>query len=170
MEIVMKRALPFGLALVSCAAGITVASPPSGVTPNLLARGTYPEFKIDSDKQAGVDFSARAKTKGAPAKALDIVVRSHAYEPGSSTGWHGHPGPVFITVQQGTLTFYEYDDPTCTPTVVTAGGGYVDSGHGHIARNETNEPALDYSVIIAPVGQPFRTDEGFTAPGPYCGF
>ncbi len=165
----MKRALLSGLAVVSCAA-ITVASPPSGVTPDLLARGTYPEFKVDSEKKIGVDFSARAQTKDDPTEAVDIIVRKHTYAPHSSTGWHGHPGPVFITVDEGTLTFYEYDDPTCTPTVVTAGGGYVDSGHGHIARNETDEAAIDYSVIVAPVGQPFRIDEGFTAPSPYCGF
>jgi len=54
------------------------------------------------------------------------------------------------------------------PIVVTAGHGYVDSGHGHIARNETDQPAADISVIMAPVGAPFRQE--LTAPGPYCEF
>lgn len=169
----MKRALPYGIALVSCAAVVTFASPPTpnpdSVRPTLLARGTYPEFKVDSDKQVGVDFSARAKTKADPSEALDVVVRAHAYDPSSSTGWHMHPGPVFITVTEGTLKFYEYGDPTCTPVIVSAGGGYVDTGHGHMARNEDPEkPAEDISVIIAPVGQPFRSE--LPAPGPYCGF
>jgi hypothetical protein len=75
---------------------------------------------------------------------------------------------VFVTVIQGTLTFYEYNDPTCTPIVVTAGHGYVDSGRGHIGRNETDQPATDISVIIAPVGGAFRTE--LPAPGPYCSF
>src|SRR5439155_14221647 len=57
-----------------------------------------------------------------------------SYLPRASTGWHTHPGPVLITVLQGTVTFYEYDDPTCTPKVVTVGQGYVDDGHGHIWR------------------------------------
>jgi hypothetical protein len=167
----MKKALSYGIALVSCAAGITVASPPDGVTPALLAQATYPEFKVDSNKQVGVDFRAMAKTKGDPKEALDVVVREHTYEPNSTTGWHGHPGPVFVTVVEGTLTFYEYDDPTCTPITVTAPGGYVDDGHGHVARNEDPvNPARDISVIIAPPGGPFRTDEGFTAPNAYCGF
>jgi hypothetical protein len=165
----MKRALPYGLALVSCAAAITFASPPTptpqSVTPNLLSRGTFPEFKVKSE---GNGFEFEAEAKG----ALDIVVRAHAYDPGSSTGWHGHPGPVFITVTEGTLYFYEYDDPTCTPTIVEAPGGYVDTGHGHIAVNQDHlNPAKDVSVIIAPVSPaPFRIDDGFTAPGPYCGF
>ena len=107
-------------------------------------------------------FKAEAK---AP---IDVVVRRHAYLPGGSTGWHAHPYPVLITVVEGELTFYEYDDPTCTPQVVTAGNGYVDSGHGHLARNETDLPALDVSVIMAPVGAAFRTE--LEAPGPFCDF
>jgi hypothetical protein len=78
------------------------------------------------------------------------------------------PYPVFITVIEGELMSYEYDDPTCTPVVVTAGHGYVDSGHGHIGRNLSGQPATDISVIMAPVGAPFRTE--LDAPGPCCGF
>jgi hypothetical protein len=51
---------------------------------------------------------------------------------------------------------------------VTAGHGYVDSGSGHLGRNETNAPATDISVIMAPVGSPFRGE--LDAPSPYCGF
>src|SRR2546429_7365130 len=35
-------------------------------------------------------FRSKAKAK-AP---IDMVVRQHVYAPGSSTGWHTHPGPV----------------------------------------------------------------------------
>jgi hypothetical protein len=75
---------------------------------------------------------------------------------------------VFITVLKGMLTFYEYDDPTCTPNVVRAGEGYVDDGHGHIGVNDSDQPALDVSVILAPVGLAFRGE--LNAPSPYCGF
>ena len=96
------------------------------------------------------------------------MVRRHDYLPGSTTGWHTHPGPVFITVLEGQVTFYEYDDPDCTPKVVSAGQGYVDTGHGHIGRNQTGAPANDVTVIFAPVGAAFRGE--LAAPGPYCGF
>jgi hypothetical protein len=148
-------------ALLVALVAITLGSMASGVTPTLLARGTYPAFKVASAHGPSM-FKAEAK---AP---IDVVVRRHDYAVGGSTGWHGHPYPVLITVVTGELTFYEYDDPTCTPVVVTAGHGYVDSGHGHIARNLSSEPATDISVIMAPVGQPFRTE--LDAPGPYCGF
>ncbi len=148
-------------ALLAAAVTITMASLPSGVTPTLLARGTYDAFKVMS--QQGPDmFKADAK---AP---IDLVVRRHDYAIDGSTGWHAHPYPVFVTVITGQVTFYEHDDPTCTPVVVSAGEGYVDSGHGHIGRNESGQPATDISVIMAPVGAPFRTE--LDAPGPYCDF
>jgi quercetin dioxygenase-like cupin family protein len=149
---------------------VTRAEPANGVTPTVLARGTYPRFHVKTDPSSLVDFEAKAK------EPLDLVVRQHQYAASalcstgpcpSSTGWHRHPGPVFITVTHGTLTFYEADDPTCTPHVVSAQAGYdhayVDEGHGHIGRNESGEPATDVSVIVAPVNLPFRTD--IPAPG-----
>jgi hypothetical protein len=148
--------------LAGMLASIALASPPVGVTPTLLARGTYDSFKVRSYPQGPGDFKAEAKA------ATDIVVRRHDYEPGSTTGWHTHPGPVFVTVIEGEVTFYEYDDPTCTPIVVKAGEGYVDTGRGHIGRNETGQPATDVTVIIAPVGGAFRGE--LDAPGPHCDF
>ena len=143
-------------------ATIAWASPPSGVTPTVLSRGTYEPFKVKTDHDSLVDFEAKAKAD------FDMVVRQHDYAPHAFTGWHTHPGPVFITVLKGVLTFYEYDDPTCTPNVVRAGEGYVDDGHGHIGVNDSDQPALDVSVILAPVGLPFRGE--LDAPSPYCGF
>ena len=131
---------------------IARASPASGVTPLVLARGTYEPFHVKTDSQSLIDFEAKAKSH------VDIVVRQHTYAPNAHTGWHAHPGPVFITVVEGTLTFYEADDPTCSPTVVSAPYGYVDTGRGHIARNESGLPAKDISVILAPVNLPFRTE------------
>jgi hypothetical protein len=170
MNVFRSRARVAGLAvavalvlLVLAALGaVALASPAIGVTPTLLARGTYDAFKVRSNPQGPVDFKAKAK---AP---IDIVVRRHDYAPGSSTGWHTHPGPVFITVVEGEVTFYEYDDPTCTPVVVKAGEGYVDTGRGHIGRNETDQPARDVTVIVAPVGGAFRGE--LDAPGPNCDF
>ncbi|MFN2470728.1 MAG: cupin domain-containing protein [Gaiellaceae bacterium] len=109
-----------------------------------------------------VGFTAESRSP------IDIVVRRHGYAVNSHTGWHSHPGPVFITVTQGTLTYYEYGDRTCTPHVVTAGQGFVDDGRGHIVRNESGVPAQDVSVIIAPAGGAFRGE--LNAPAPHCSF
>ena len=152
-------------ALVALAAfvAVTNAEPASGVTPTILARGTYDGFNVRSDPHGTIDgFRAHSI---AP---IDVIVRQHDYAVGSTTGWHSHPGPVFITVTRGSLTYYEYDDPTCSPHVVTAGHGFVDDGSGHIVRNESGQVAQDVSVITAPVGGTFRTN--LNAPGLYCNF
>jgi hypothetical protein len=147
--------------IAGCAVMMTNASPAVGVTPTVIARGTYGSFKVKSNNDF-FKYDASAKP------TVDMVVRMHDYTPGSSTGWHTHPGPVYITVTEGKVTFYEADDPNCTPKVVSAGEGYVDSGNGHIGRNESGQPAKDVSVIIAPVGLPFRGE--LPAPGRYCAF
>lgn len=162
------------LALLTFAVNVTFASPPSGVTPTLLARGTYDSFKVRARPDNGCRREDRRPIpcagffKAEANQPIDMVVRRHDYTPGGSTGWHAHPYPVFITVISGQVTFYEADDPTCSPHVVSAGQGYVDSGRGHIGRNESGAPAVDISVIMAPVGAPFR--EELTAPGRFCAF
>ena len=150
------------LAALGAFVAATKASPASGVTATLLARGTYPAYHLKTAPSSSIDFEAKTKDQ------TDVVVQQHVYAAGATTGWHQHPGPVYITVTQGQLTFYERDDPTCSPHVVSAGQGYVDTGMGHIGFNRTNQPAADVTVAIAPVGAPFRTE--LDAPGPYCSF
>lgn len=176
MNIVARRTMKwtFGVLAISIIAGYAVktwANPATGVTATLIGRGTYKKFQIvakpdnpapDAANQPIFEYAAQAQP------AIDVIVQTHDYLPNSSTGWHTHPGPVYITVTKGALAFYEVDDPTCTPHVVTAGEGYLDTGHGHIGRNQTGNPAQDVTVAIAPVGGAFRSE--LPAPGPYCSF
>ena len=130
----------------------------SGSTPTLLGRATFsdpadPVFKV---KRITGDWHVEVKAK----PALDLAVQSIVFQPGGHSGWHSHPGPVFIQVVSGTMTFYESDDPTCTPVVRTAGQGYLDVGeHAHIARNETAAPAQNIVTYFAPPGAALRIDQ-----------
>jgi quercetin dioxygenase-like cupin family protein len=123
----------------------------SGVTRNDLAQATF-----DIDKVKRITDKWHVELKAEP--GLEIAVRRFDYAPSSetvvtNTGWHRHPGPVFIQVVAGTVTFYEADDPNCTPIVVHAGEAYLDLGeHGHIGRNETNQLAQDVTVLFGPPG------------------
>ena len=117
-----------------------------GSTPTFIGQATYRE--LDKVKRISDKWHVELKAKG----GLEVVVRSFAYSPGSYTGWHKHPGPVLIQVVEGTVTFFEADDP-CTPIVVRAGEGYLDSGeHGHIGRNLSGAPAKDVTIYLAPPG------------------
>ena len=128
----------------------------------LLARGTFsdpsdPVFKV---KRISDDWHVEVKSK----PALDLAVQSIVFEPGTASGWHSHPGPVFILVKTGEMTFYESDDPNCTPVRRKAGEGFLDVGdHAHIARNETDQPAENIVTYFAPPGATLRKDE--PAPG-----
>ena len=156
-----------GLLCVMLAGGYVIkvwGSPANGVTRILVGRGTYDRFMVNTDEnQAPFQYIAKAQP------AIDMEVDTHIYAPLASTGWHKHPGPVYITVTSGELTFYEYDDPTCSPHVYKAGEGFVDYGNGHIGINhDPNKSASDVTVAITYVGGPFRTE--LPAPGPYCSF
>ena len=61
-----------------------------------------------------------------------------------------------------------WDAGSLSCSVVSAGGGYVDSGEGHLVRNESGAAAVDISVIMAPVAAAFRSE--IDAPNPNCGF
>jgi quercetin dioxygenase-like cupin family protein len=120
-------------------------------------------FDIDKVKRITGNWEVELEAKG----GLDIAVRSFIYEPGSFTGWHRHPGPVFIQVLEGTVTFYEADDPDCNPIVVPAGQSYLDLGeHAHIGRNEGTVRAKDLVVLFAPPGTSFPTGFRNDAPAP----
>lgn len=131
----------------------------SGVARTDLGQATFDIKKVKriTDKWH-VDLMAKP--------GLEIAVRTFSYSPGSYTGWHTHPGPVFIQVVKGTVTFYEADDPSCTPTVVDSGEAFVDLGeHAHIGRNETEETAQDVTVLFGPPGIA-PTDFRIDAPDP----
>jgi hypothetical protein len=128
----------------------------SGSSSTLLGRATFSDlgetFKV---KRITGDWQVEVKAK----PNLDIAVQSIVFQPGGQSGWHRHPGPVFIQVVSGTMTFYESDDPTCTGIVRTAGQGFLDVGeHAHIARNETSQPAQNVVTYFAPPGAPLRID------------
>jgi hypothetical protein len=122
----------------------TAGSP--DVTRTDLAQATFDVRKVKriTDKW---HFNLIAKD------GFELAVRTFSYAAGSFTGWHRHPGPVFIQVVKGTVTFYEGDDPDCSPIVVDSGEAYLDLGeHAHIGRNETDQPAQDVTVLFGPPG------------------
>lgn len=152
-------------AILSSSATVAVATPPEGIVPPpetmVLARGSFADqtdlkLKIKSGQgQEVINVN----------NAQETVVQKITIAPGGHTGWHSHPGPVVVVIAQGTISFYDGEDATCTPRVYTAGQVFVDSGQGHvhIARNE----GLENLVLLAtyfdvPPAGAFRID----APAP----
>jgi len=124
----------------------------------LLARATFsdPKDRVFKVKRMTGDWHVEVKSM----PALDVAVQSIVFQPGTQSGWHSHPGPVFIMVKSGEMTFYESDDPTCTPIRRKQGEGFLDVGdHAHIARNESGAVAENIVTYLAPPGAAVRIDE-----------
>jgi hypothetical protein len=144
--------------LINSSSGIALATPGSMLTATILAQALALD-EIDVKTRTG-PHQARIKTKG----LSDIHIVSNRFAPGGHTGWHTHLGPSVLVVKTGTATYYDGDDPTCTPHVVQAGEGFVDHGGGHL-HMVWNEGDVELEVIavqIAPEGAERRVD----APSP----
>jgi quercetin dioxygenase-like cupin family protein len=95
----------------------------------------------------------------------DGVVRDFTltYRPGSSSGWHEHPGLVLATVVSGTVS---RTTPCRAPEEFTAGQVFVEVGP-HLVQNRGTQDAVLSITQIAPAGTTgaaFRED----LPAPVC--
>ncbi|OGO28488.1 MAG: hypothetical protein A2W33_00285 [Chloroflexi bacterium RBG_16_52_11] len=134
------------------------ATPGSGVTSEVIARGDTSE-------------SIRAKFKDGfhtDTHVDQIVVVRFTVTPGGVFGWHQHGGPIWVVVTSGTLTYYDAEDPSCTPINYPAGSAFMDPGnHTHNARNEGSVDLVTYATLMMPEGAQVRID----APDPgICDF
>jgi quercetin dioxygenase-like cupin family protein len=130
--------------------GAAFSTPPFGQTPiGPELRGTFDELHIKHSGEARVTV----RTK----EDVDIVTVQATIAAGGYTGWHSHPGPVFVTVTQGELTIY--NAPECEPQVYAAGEGFVEGTNVHLVRNEGAVEAQFTATFIIPVAAARRIDE-----------
>jgi quercetin dioxygenase-like cupin family protein len=130
-----------GVAALAVVPSAALATPGSGVSATILAKGTSED-------------GLKIKTKG----RTDVVVRTITIEPGGSTGWHYHLGKLIAVVQSGTLTRTMAD---CSVEVATAGQSFVEpdgANHVHIGRNLGTEPVVLYVTYLLPEGAPLSVD------------
>lgn len=159
-----KKSWPVALvvfALVSITSAAVILTPGSG----LLLRNDFVRagFVDSTDIKFKIDVGHKEVIQVTDAK--ETVFQQVIFAPGGYTGWHSHPGPVLVLIKSGELTFYDGEDPTCTPRVYTAGQAFIDRGQGHvhIGRNEgTTNLEMWSAYMDVPPGEPFRID----APSP----
>ena len=139
--------------LGAVASVVALATPGTGIWSNIISRAAIDAF--DAESQNG-DWHIHLDANG----PSDLITQSITLLPGGSSGWHNHPGPAILSVRAGTLTFYEGNDPACTPHVFPAGTGLIERGGDvHIARNEgANAVSVDVTYIV-PRDAPQRIDE-----------
>ncbi|WP_254537539.1 cupin domain-containing protein [Halomarina litorea] len=91
-----------------------------------------------------------------PFDASSVVLAKVTWQPGGTSGWHTHPGPVVVTITEGELELINERD--CVTRTYTAGEAFIDPGQGnvHIAANpSTTEQAVAYATFLGvPDGKP----------------
>ncbi|MEL5959999.1 cupin domain-containing protein [Streptomyces sp. CLV115] len=136
------------LALVGCVAALglvrptAVATPGGGVSGTVLAKGT----------------SAGKLEMRTPHGRTDVTFRTITVEPGGSTGWHTHRGPLVAVVESGTLT-RTLDD--CSVEETPAGSSFIEpsgAGHRHVGRNLGTGPVVLWVTYLLPEGSELSDD------------
>jgi len=153
----LKSKLSWGLFLLSVMGfaaygGNVLATPPSGLTNVLLARGT--------DQSEGT-LPIQEGT--------DIVMSQITVTPGGSSGWHSHPGGAIIVVHQGNLTVYKSVGSQCQIFTYSAGQAFIERA-GEV-DDVVNTGAIPYVLYVTfprvPPGGSARIDvpDPGTCPG-----
>jgi quercetin dioxygenase-like cupin family protein len=144
-----RLAIAVAIAALTVQAGVALATPGAGISATTLGQGTFSErVKLNTP-------NIKAKIKPS-----DFIVQEVVVEPGGHTGWHSHPGPALVIIQEGTFTLYDGDDRKCRPHPYGPGQAFVDEGggHVHIGRNEGTVTVKLLVTFIVPVGAAPRID------------
>jgi quercetin dioxygenase-like cupin family protein len=144
------------LALVAVAllvpAGVAVATPGMGLTPTFIARGTSSEeFTVKGAPKKHKVKRSKAIIACGLDRQCDFVFQTITFAPGGHTGWHSHPGVLFVTVESGAVTRYE---STCERNTYVAGQSFIERGPEHVilVRNERSTPAKVQIAYVVPAG------------------
>jgi quercetin dioxygenase-like cupin family protein len=114
--------------------GTALAQAPT-ITGGLLARGKVGKLNA---RNGGV--VVRRKVGSA-----DVAVARFVFQPGSSSGWHTHPGVLLITVKSGAIQLVNYQ---CRKKVYRKGQSFVEAGQNILARNRGNKKAVVLVTFI----------------------
>jgi quercetin dioxygenase-like cupin family protein len=140
-----------GLLALAASAPMAEASPPTGLTSTTLATGSLDRpVKVHND-------GVRLRTK----KATDIRVQQLVFAPGSSSGWHHHPGLVTIVVASGSVTLWdEHCKAKSYGPGLPNGAVFIESGD-EPGKVTSAGGATNYATYIVPKADPavFRIED-----------
>lgn len=144
------------IATVALVAPIALASPGSGILSQVPGhRATLSDsVQINGDR---IKFQTKDPT--------DFQMQTITFSPGGNSGWHHHPGVIWVIVESGEVTIY--DDNCQQVKTVSQGHAFVESGpEPMLVRNEGSTNAVVYNAQVAPTGEPFRVED---SPPPCAG-
>jgi len=138
-------------AAVTVGVGVAGAAHVPQIDPNTVPVGFLATHN-DVDNFNVKNFRRAARNRDA-----DVFVQ-HAFIPANgATIWHTHPGPVIVTVVDGTLNYQREEGHGrrrhCETTPYTEGNGFVDPGFGHVHRAIAGPDGVHfYATYVLPTG------------------
>ncbi len=149
-----RRTLLIAVMLTVAATGVAVA----GHVPQEDPKNVPPQ-----GAQAGSAFLvAHNSIPSVPKKALvrlanldgvQTFVQHIRLDADGATPWHSHPGPVFVSVVEGSLTYERPHHGECRQTTYEAGTGFIDRGFGHVHRAIAGASGADfYATFVLRAG------------------
>ncbi len=108
---------------------------------------------------ATVTSAIIADTGAGPATSVRLRIDRTQFVPSAdqptfSSGWHTHPGPVIIQVQEGYLKITQ---ATCHPNVIGPGETYFETAELPVLAT-ANQAAKWTATLIVPADKPLRTN------------
>jgi quercetin dioxygenase-like cupin family protein len=138
----------FVLATALAAAVLVVVVPSSAQEAPITATILTPRSVFPDDVSMTVTVNGQTVEV---ADASRTVTAKFLLQPGAQFPWHTHPGPVFVNVKRGSLTFVSDE---CEKTNYPKGTAFVDLGHGHVHTafnpSDTKETVLVATFFEAP--------------------
>jgi quercetin dioxygenase-like cupin family protein len=156
----IRRAMLIGGIAVLLGGTAAVATPPSGLTSTLLARGSF-------SRHDRIQLLAGLTQQIKP-RSSDVAMVRATLNPGGTTGWHDHPGPSVVILAAGTLTISEARGRGCRVTEVSAAAGQKAFFHPddvHRFDNKGETVAEFYITYFAPTAVPLLIDVSEAPPG-----
>jgi quercetin dioxygenase-like cupin family protein len=142
-----------GLGVLVLGAGVAMATVSVGFSASIIAKGTIAKPVEVSVK--GIEFSTKGPT--------DVINQRVTFDPAGNSGWHMHPGLVFVTVIEGSVATASGCQ---SPVVYGVGQSFVEPPMeaGYVKNTSTTVRAVTFATLVVPHGVAPRID----APAPVC--
>jgi hypothetical protein len=143
----LRHALAVSGVLATAGAGAALASHVTEVDPATVPTG----FLAAHNEVEGIRLAPLARA--IRHHKADVFVQHARLGANEATGWHTHPGPVFVAVVRGSLTYEDAAHGKCRRATYSAGEGFFDPGFGHVHRAIAGAHGADfYPAYVLPPG------------------
>ena len=133
------------------------ATPGNGFVPSPIVNGHFGTLNVNTADQKTDKWGMVLKTLD----DTDIGADQLTVQPQGYSGWHAHPAPVFITVTEGTIEWY--DAALCTARSHTAGTSSASFIEPAYAAHNVRNPAPAGGTVARFVAIVLKP-EGFAGP------